>query len=267
MQLKMKLMPAGRTKILTVFVVMIFLTVLPGCALMNNTMNYLGLGNGKSIPDTPDSLALKALDDYNHGDYSKALKVFNDIMDRFPFSKAGLLAELKSADCQYYLGKYPDAISQYNDFANNHPTNEAIPYVIFQIGMSYYKQIDTIDRDPGAAKNALENFTRLIKSYPHSAYVQEARARRLAALNFLANHEFYVANFYVRTNHLKEAKGRYLYLIKHYPESSVSAKARKIIAAIAAGHPPKRTWRDWLPDLSLPDWHTFSNLNPGGGTE
>jgi outer membrane protein assembly factor BamD len=206
---------------------------------------------------------MNAMDDFNRGEYDAALKEFNDIRDRFPFSKAGLLAELKSADCEYYLKHYPEAIAGYNDFESNHPTNEAIPYVIFQVGISYYKQIDTIDRDPGAAKSAISSFDRLIKAYPRSPYLVEAKSRRLAALNFLANHEFYVANFYVRTGELAEAKGRYKYLIKNYPKSSVAGKAREIIAAIDSGNPPQRTWRDWLPDLSLPDWHSFSNLNPG----
>ncbi len=249
---------------LTVFLLLAGIPLFSGCAAYNSTMQYLGLSDKISKTDTPDSLAMDAMDDFNRGEYDNALKKFNDIRDRFPFSQAGLLAELKSADCQYYLSHYPEAIALYEDFENNHPTNEAIPYIIFQVGISYYKQIDTIDRDPGAAKNAINSFDKLINGYPQAPYITEARSRRLAALNFLANHEFYVAGFYVRTDELKEAEGRYKYLIKTYPESSVAGKAKEIMAAIDAGNPPRRTWRDWLPDLALPDWHSFSNLSPGG---
>ncbi|NOX25004.1 MAG: outer membrane protein assembly factor BamD, partial [Deltaproteobacteria bacterium] len=248
---------------LPIFLLLACLPLFSGCAAYNSTMQSLGLSSGHATPTTPKALALDAMDNFNRGEYDAALKKFNDIRDRFPFSKAGLLAELKSADCEYYLQRYPEAIALYNDFASNHPTNEAIPYVIFQIGISYYKQIGTIDRDPGSAKSAITTFAKLIKEYPQSPYIVEAKSRRLAALNFLANHEFYVANFYVRTDELTEAVGRYKYLIKKYPESSVAGKAKEIIAAIKSGNPPRRTWRDWLPDLSLPDWHTFSNLNPG----
>jgi outer membrane protein assembly factor BamD len=256
------------SKILRHLTVVSLLAVTPllfsGCAAYDNTMQYLGLSSANTAADTPDSLAMDAMDDFNRGEYDDALKKFNDIRDRFPFSQAGLLAELKSADCEYYLKHYPEAIALYEDFENNHPTNEAIPYIVFQIGTSYYKQIDTIDRDPGAAKNAIDSFAKLIKAYPQTAYIDEAKSRRLAALNFLANHEYYVATFYVRTNELKQAERRYKFLIENYPESSVAGKAKEIIAAIDAGNPPQRTWRDWLPDLALPDWHTFSNLSPGG---
>ncbi len=248
---------------ITFLSLLVAVLLLPGCALYDNTVQYLGVSTAHSTPDTPDSLALDAIDNFNHGNYSAALKTFNDIRDRFPFSQAGLLAELKSADCEYYLNHYVEAIAFYKDFESNHPTNEAIPYVIFQIGISYYKQIDTIDRDPGAAKDAITSFTKLIKAYPQSPYIKEVKSRRLAALNFLANHEFYVADFYVRTNELAQAEGRYKYLLQNYPESSVANKAKEIIAAIEAGNPPQRTWRDWLPDIALPDWHTFSNMTPG----
>ncbi len=250
-------------KTLTVLLLLAGLPLFSGCAAYNSTMQYLGLSDNNSHPDTPDSLAMDAMDDFNRGEYDDALKKFNDIRDRFPFSQAGLLAELKSADCEYYLNHYPEAIALYEDFENNHPTNEAIPYIIFQIGVSYYKQIDTIDRDPGAARDAINSFEKLINGYPQAPYIIEAKSRRLAALNFLANHEFYVAGFYVRTNELKQAEERYKFLVKTYPESPVAQKAKEIIAAIDAGNPPQRTWRDWLPDLALPDWHTFSNLSPG----
>jgi len=248
---------------LTIFILLALTPLLfTGCAAYNSTMQYLGLSS-KSTSDTPDSLAMDAMDDFNRGKYDNALKKFNDIRDRFPFSQAGLLAELKSADCEFNLKHYPEAIALYDDFENNHPTNEAMPYIVFQIGLSYYNQIDTIDRDPGAAKNAISSFAKLLKAYPQSPYTNEAESRRLAALNFLANHEFYVANFYVRTDNLDQAERRYKYLIKNYPKSSVATKAREIIAAIDSGNPPHRTWRDWLPDIALPDWHTFSNLSPG----
>ena len=249
----------------TIITILASFSLLSGCAAIDHTMHYLGIGTRSELGSkTPDALAMNAMDNFNRGEYSKALKTFNDIKDRFPFSQAGLLAELKSADCQYYLKHYPEAISLYQDFENNHPTNEAAPYITFQIGMSYYNQMDTIDRDPGAAKNAISSFTKLIKAYPQSPYKKEAESRRMAALNFLANHEFYVANFYVRTGELKQAERRYHFLVKNYPESSVTNKAKEIIAAIEAGHPPQRTWRDWLPDISLPDWHTFSNISPVG---
>jgi len=233
--------------------------------MIDSFSSLLGVGGGVSAPDTPDGLAMLAMEDYNRANYSDALKTFREIKERYPFSPQSLLAELKSADCQYYLDNFAEAISEYEGFEANHPTNEAIPYVLFQIAMSSYKQIDTIDRDPGAAIDSIAAFLKLMKAFPDSAYVVEANARVLAARNFLANHEFYIATYYIRTESLPMAEARLRYLLANYPETTVAAEAKTIIASIEAGNPPKRTWRDWIPDISLPDWHTFTSISPGKG--
>lgn len=248
----------------TVIVALASLLILPGCAAMDGVFSFLGVGGGSSKSDSPDSMAMTAIDNFNRGEYSAALKIFDDIKERFPFSPHSLLAELKAADCNYYLKKYPEAIALYQGFEGNHPTNEALPYVLFQIGMSYYMQIDTIDRDPGAATDAIAAFEKQMKAFPASPYHAEAEGRRLSALNFLANHEFYVAMFYIRTDELDQATPRLRYVLDTYPETTIAKSAEKILADIQAGNPPKRTWRDWIPDLALPDWRTFTTMSPGG---
>ncbi len=241
------------------------LLILPGCATVEGLFSFVGLGDGNSTPDTPDGLVMEGMDDFNRGKYSAALETFNDIKERFPFSPHSLLAELKSADCSFYMGNFQEAIVSYEEFSINHPSNEAMPYVFFQIARSYYKQIDSIDRDPGAAIDAIATFSRMLNSYPDSQYTDESKARIHAARNFLANHEMYVAAYYLRTEEYDQSESRLKYLIKHYPESSTTPKANELLAAIQSGNPPKRTWRDWIPDVSLPDWQTFSSFGQMGG--
>ncbi len=231
---------------------------------MDGVFTFLGVGGGSSKSDSPDSMAMTAIDAFNRGEYNDALKIFDEIKERFPFSPHSLLAELKAADCNYYLKKYPEAIALYQGFEGNHPTNEVMPYILFQIGMCYYLQIDTIDRDPGAATDTIAAFEKQTKAFPISPYRAEADGRRLAALNFLANHEFYVAIFYIRTNELEQAEPRLRYVLDTYPDTTIAKGAQTLLADIKAGNPPKRTWRDWIPDLALPDWHTFTTMSPGG---
>lgn len=249
-----------------VMATVVSLLMLPGCAALDKTFTFFGVGGGGSRPDSPDGMAMTAVDEFNRGEYADALKTFEEIKERYPFSPHSLLAELKAADCNYYLKKYPEAIALYQGFEGSHPTNEALPYVLFQLGMAYYQQIDTIDRDPGAATDAIAAFEKQVKAFPNSPYRAEAEGRRLAALNFLANHEFYVAMFYIRTNELSQAEPRLRYVLDNYPETKVAKDAQQILADIKAGNPPKRTWKDWIPDLSLPDWRTFTTMSPGGTT-
>lgn len=230
---------------------------LTGCATLDKTLEFFGFGGGSTAPDTPEGLAMQAMDAFNHGEYGDALKRFEEIKDRYPFSAVGLLAELKAADTKYYMKRYDEALVLYEEFENNHPTNEAMPYVLFQMGMCHYEKIDTCDRDPGSALSAVAMFSRLLKAFPNSPYVPEAQARLRAARDFLANHEMYVAAFYVKTGELSEAEGRLKYLLANYPETTIVPKAKELLAAIQAGKPPTRTWHDWVPDIALPSWKTF----------
>lgn len=241
---------------------------LAGCAAMDSVFNFVGLG-GSAGPDTAESLAMQGLDEYNYGKYSSALKTFEDLRDRYPFSQYSLLAELKIADCRYYDKEYVEAAVLYEEFENNHPTNEAIPYVMFQVGMCHYRQIDTIDRDPAGAYDSIQAFSRLIRTYPESPYTIEARSKVLEAQNFLALHEFYVADFYVRTKEYKQAEHRLEFLLNNYPVATVASQAKELLAAVQSDNPPKRSWRSWLPEFSMPDWKTFSSglgFGVGGAT-
>ena len=221
--------------------------------------------SGKSDqPMDPEAVKYDAMEAYNGGRYITALKHFSTLTDRFPFSQYSLMAELKSADCHYYLDHYTEAIAAYQAFEKNHPTNEAVPYTMFQVGMSHYNQLDTIDRDPASAARAIAVLSKLIRSYPQSPYIDEARSRIKAARNFQANHEMYVARFYIKTDKLKQATTRLEYLLDNYPDSSVVSEAENTLALLKNGTKPNGSWTDWIPDLGMPDWETLSSFKQGG---
>lgn len=249
-----------------VVLILLLLAGLNGCAAMNSVSNFFGTGD-KLSPASAETIAFNALDDFNHGKYQRALKSFEDLKNRFPFSQFSLLAELKTADCKFYMEDYSEAALLYQDFEENHPSNEAIPYVMFQIGMCQYNQIDTIDRDPAGANESIQAFNRLLRSYPLSPYSEEARAKVSAAKAFLAGHEMYVADFYIRKEEYKQAEGRLQYLLDNYPDSAVAPHARELLTALRSNNPPKRSWTDWLPEISLPTWKGLTDsvtLGAGG---
>ena len=221
---------------------------------------FSSLGFRASSPDTAEGLALKGLDYYSHGKYEKAKRSFETLLNQYPFSEYSLLAELKTADSNYYLKNFEEAFLQYKDFEERHPTNEAIPYVMYQMAMCYYNQIDTIDRDTSTAVNAIYSFSRMLRAFPNSPYTQEARARIIAARNFLANHEYYVASFYERTYAYEEAKARLEYLLRQYPDTNIAPQAEMLLYDLRQDNPPGRSLLGWLPK-SLPDWEDFTPVD------
>ncbi|WP_339135215.1 MAG: outer membrane protein assembly factor BamD [Candidatus Electrothrix sp. GW3-4] len=259
----MRVQPSNRTastrrRTTTYLLLLVTCLSLAGCAStegMFSSWSVFGAGGEKEKKfDSAEKLIIQGMDAYKIGRYNSAIKEFQEIKDRYPFSPEALLAELKLADCEYYNENYAEAKELYKEFEERHPTNEAIPYVMFQIGMCDYSRTDRIDRDPSGAQDAIKSFSRLLRSYPDSPYTREAKTRIRAAQEFIVNHEYYVAVFYVRTKKYEQAKHRLKYILTLYPDAAIIPKAKDLQARLAAGDPPKWGLDRWLPDLTMPDW-------------
>lgn len=200
---------------------------------MLTVLLLIGGCSTKEAKEVPaEDLAREGLELFDRGKYYKALETFNVIKDRFPFSRYSLLAELKSADCKFYMEEYEEALGLYEEFEKNHPTNEAIPFVIFQIGRCQYSTIDTVDRDTAGAHRSIEIFTRLIKTFPKSAYVQEAKILIKKSREFLAGHELYVANWYLKVDEKGQARTRAEFVLDNYPKTEAAVESGKMLKEI-----------------------------------
>jgi len=235
----------GATPLLLILLV-IAATTLSGCSMFSK----FSVGEEES-PKTqpPEVLIVQGMDAYNTGDYNEANKNFKIILDEHPFSAQAMLAELKSADAHYYNKQYAEAKVLYKAFEERHPTNEAIPYVLFQIGMCDYSRSDRIDRDVAGPQEAIKSFTRLINAYPQSPYAKEAKTKIKDSKEFLVNHEYMVAVFYVRAARYDEAKHRLKYLLARYPDSNLAPQTKKLLEHLEAGNKPAWGMNRWLPEF------------------
>ncbi|NDY42476.1 outer membrane protein assembly factor BamD [Dissulfurirhabdus thermomarina] len=184
-------------------------------------------------------LARQAMAVYRKGQFIQAEELFQKLKDRFPFTPYASLAELRLADCRFYQGgRYEEAITQYEEFEKLHPANEAIPYVVFQIGTSYYRLMEAPDRDQTATRKMIETYERLLKRFPDSPYTLEARRRIAAGRERLAEHELVVARWYLRVGKRAQARFRLEGILRDYPETRTAATARRLMAGLVeAGDP------------------------------
>lgn len=247
-------LPKRVTGLALVLIIGSLLVLMTGC---NSLQETLRLKEKADVYVPAEQLIMKGMEEYNVGKYFLAIEYFNEILDRYPFSPQAPLAELKAADSSYYMDRYEEALVLYKEFEERHPTNEAIPYVMYQKGMCSYNRIDRIDRDVTGAIESIQAFEELLRAFPASPYTGEARARIKAANEFLVNHEFSVVEFYLRTRKYSQAEIRLNYILAMYPDSTVAPQAQEILDLIEAGTPPKRGFRHWFKNLSLPDWMDF----------
>jgi outer membrane protein assembly factor BamD len=186
-----------------------------GCALF---------GKKEKPEKSPEELISEGMSKLADGSYEDAAERFQELKDRYPYSNLAIHAELKLAFSLFKKEDFEEAIEAYREFESLHPKNTSIPYVIYQQGMCYFLRMRTIDRDQNNTIKALNEFERLIKAFPDDQYSLKARDHIEQCLTNLAEHEFYVGDFYFRSGHYKAALNRFTCLLDRYPDNGPREK-------------------------------------------
>jgi outer membrane protein assembly factor BamD len=205
-------MPMKKRMILKwTMILMAAFSLLSGCASKGKDV--------KTIKGDPEILYRQGLERFNKRDYAEALKIFEQIKSNFPDSPPYTIwAELKVGDCHYYQKDYVEAIAAYEEFKKTRPTHEDIPYVYFQIGMSHFQQMRTHDRDQTSTKKALSNFEYLIANTPPNILTEKAAEKVEVCKKHLADHEYYIGNFYYKKGNYQAAASRLEELLAKFPK-------------------------------------------------
>lgn len=216
----------------------------------------------KTIKGDPEVLYKQGLARFNKRDYTEALKIFEQIKASFPDSPPYTIwAELKVGDCHFFKKEYVESIAVYEEFKKIHPTHEEMPYVQYQIGMSYFNQMRTLDRDQISTKKALSNFEYLVANYSPSIFREKAEGKINICKKQLADHEFYVGNFYYKHGKFQAAVSRFEGLLEQFPKNPQEdktlyflgksyleidqwEKARESFAKIVDGYPKSSYYKE-----------------------
>jgi outer membrane protein assembly factor BamD len=178
---------------------------------------------------TPDGLYQQGVEYYQDGSYKNAVDLFQRLKEEYPLSPYALSAEMGIADAYFSAKDYIEAELAYTEFVNLHPTNENLPYAMYQAGMSRYNQIMTIDRDQSEAFLALKAFERLAARFPGSRFAFQAEKRIRDCKKTLGEQEFYVGEFYLTSKKYKAALRRFEKITRDYANVGLDYKANQYI--------------------------------------
>ncbi len=174
--------------------------------------------SGSETEASPDQLAWQGLENFQKKKYGSAAKSFQKLIEQYPYSKHVLLAELKLADAYYLDKKYAEASVAYEQFARLHPSHDAVPYVLYQLGMSYFNMGNDVERDHEQLNKALSVFDKLSKAYPGTPFAAKAATQATVCRQKLATYELSVATFYYKRGKYTAAKKRLEYALTEYLE-------------------------------------------------
>ena len=164
------------------------------------------------------------------GSYEKAIKLYEALESRYPFGADSAQTELDIAYA-YYKNNDPDsAIAAADRFIKMNPRSPGVDYAYYLKGLVNYNRgigfvdrflpTDTSQRDPGTARDALNNFEELVRRFPHSKYVPDARLRMIALRNNLAMYEIHVARYYMKRKAYVAAVNRASTVIEKYQRTT-----------------------------------------------
>ncbi len=170
-------------------------------------------------PNDPKASFALAKEPYNDESFEIAISKLGEFKSRFPYSQYATEAELLIANAQFQLGRYPEAVVSYEQFAKLHPKHPQGDFAMYRVGESYWKDApEEVNREQEFTAKAIEEWHKLLASYPDSKYTVEARQLILSGRKRLAEHAVFISDFYCRKKIYHSCAYRYLQVDKDFPE-------------------------------------------------
>jgi outer membrane protein assembly factor BamD len=203
---------------------------LSGCGRRDNTVQDAG----------PEALYERGYNAMQGSNYTGAAQYFQALEARYPFSPETRQAQLDLIYL-YYKGQQPEAaIDAAQEFERENPQHERVDYCLYMRGRVYFDQapnvlerlfrVDLSVRPPKDTLRSFSTFQELIRRFPNSEYVPDARQRMVFLRNRLTEYENHVAEYYINRGAYVAAVNRAKYAVEHYPEAPQLEKTLQIMA-------------------------------------
>ena len=198
-------------------------------------------GKKKDENLSPEALYDRATKLVNEGSYAPAIKTYEALTARYPFSDSARQARLDLIYAYYRAHEKESAIDAADTFIRENPTHVRIDYAYYMKGLVYFERspnflerwfsVDLSERPPQDARKSFDAFLRVVTQYPNSEYSADARQRMIYLRNRLAEYEIHVANYYVKRGAYVAALDRARYVIETYDGSPSTRRALEIMVA------------------------------------
>ncbi len=155
-------------------------------------------GNTPVAEETLANTYENAYAELNDENYASAAEQFIRAESQHPTSAYAADALIMAAYSQYLDGDFGGAIVTTDRFMRFHPGHRDVAYVLYLRGMSYYRQVSDVRREPGMSVYALQEFNQLVNRFPRSPYAENAKNKIMILKNYIAGKTMYLARSEMR---------------------------------------------------------------------
>lgn len=203
--------------------------VLAGCGGDDNVITDQG----------PDEIYQLGAESMENGNFPIALAYFQALEARYPFSNVTRQAQLDMIYAYYRGREFESAIDAADEFERENPTHPRVDYCLYMKGLSYFDQapnilerwfrVDLSERPPRDTMQAFSVLQELVRRFPTSQYVPDARERMIFLRNRLAAYENHVASYYFERGAYVAAINRAKYALENFPGAPATEESLQIM--------------------------------------
>ncbi len=176
-----------------------------------------------------------------NGDIPQALGAFEILEARFPFSTYAQQSVLDLAFAYYDFGQKDDAIAECDRFIDLYPNHSNLDYAYYLRAISnlekeqpFFQELlgqDVSKYDVTRLKRAYEDFLLISNRFVDSKYADDANNRLIFLRNSMADHEVYIAEYYLKRGAYVASSERAKYMLETYPGAPASKNALLVLIA------------------------------------
>jgi outer membrane protein assembly factor BamD len=155
---------------------------------------------------TPEGLYKKAHKSLESYDFNGAIKTYEQLTARFPFTDEARQAHLDLIYAYYRAGEGESATDAAETFIRENPTHPRVDYAWYIKGLVDFERTpngierlfraDLTKRPPSTARKAFAAFKTVVEQYPKSEYAHDSLQRMVYLRDRLASYEVHVARYY-----------------------------------------------------------------------
>jgi outer membrane protein assembly factor BamD len=206
-------------------------------ALLVVTMGIGGCRKDAEVQDqrSAEELYERGKRSLDSGSWDTAIAAYKALQTRYPFGRYAEQSMLDLSYAYFKRGAREESLSLLDRFIRTYPAHPSVDYAYYLKGLVNYEQnvgfLERImparvrDRDQTTLQDAFQDFSELIRRYPDSRYVPDARQRMVFLRNSLAAYELIVADYYLGRSAYIAAANRARYALEVYPETPMTPEA------------------------------------------
>ena len=186
--------------------------LLAGCG--GNSAGKQAALNAPAKP--PEELYNNGMDALAASRYATATDQFSSIEQNYPYSSWAARAQLMLGYTQYLQNNYGGSIATLDRYIQLHPTGQDVAYAYYLRALSYYEQIEDVQRDQKTTVEAIAALKEVETRFPGTAYARDARLKIDLGTDHLAGKEMAIGRYYEDQHLYAAAINRFQRVVQDY---------------------------------------------------